>query len=185
MVNGVDRRYHTVSYMFHALLMMFCFFFKCTLRLVDNLPVATRVYNPETKEVQFEHGYRLGQVIKGNTYINNHLKFILSYHMHTKWVHLICIQISLKIFKFSCSSKKKKWHIKFIVYCRDKYRVVGFQVEPISVSLSDIKFEGDSCNFPDTPKLQVVSARGLDLEHCFFYWLWKWDVFLFSVLVAL
>lgn len=53
-------------------------------RLVDNLPVATRVFNPETKEVQFEHGYRLGQVIKGHTYINNHLKFILSYHMHAK-----------------------------------------------------------------------------------------------------
>lgn len=55
-------------------------------RLVDNLPVATRVFNAETKEVQFEHGYRLGQVIKGTTYINNHLKFILSYHMHTKFV---------------------------------------------------------------------------------------------------
>lgn len=39
----------------------------------------------------------------------------------------------------------------------DKYRVVGFEVEPMSVSVSDIKFEGDTCNFPDTPKLQVVS----------------------------
>lgn len=52
-------------------------------RLVDNLPVATRVFNPETSEYRFEHGYRLGQNIKGNTYINNHLKFVLSYHMHT------------------------------------------------------------------------------------------------------
>lgn len=59
-----------------------------TSRLVDNLPVATRVYNPDTKEVQFEHGYRLGQMIKGNSYINNHLKFILSYHMHTKSVYI-------------------------------------------------------------------------------------------------
>lgn len=62
-------------------------FYLLEFRLVDNLPVATRVYNPETKEVQFEHGYRLGQAIKGNTYINNHLKFILSYHMHTKLVY--------------------------------------------------------------------------------------------------
>lgn len=53
-------------------------------RLVDNLPVATRVLNPDTKELQLEHGYRLGFVMKGNAYINNHLKFILSYHMHTK-----------------------------------------------------------------------------------------------------
>lgn len=37
------------------------------------------------------------------------------------------------------------------------YRVVGFEVEPMSVSVSDIKFEGDMCNFPDTPKPQIVS----------------------------
>lgn len=53
-------------------------------RLVDNLPVSTRKFFPETKEVQFEHGYRLGKVDKDNVYIHNHLKFILSYHMHTK-----------------------------------------------------------------------------------------------------
>lgn len=42
---------------------------------------------------------------------------------------------------------------------RDKYRVVGFEVEPMSVSVSDIKFEGDTCNFPDTPKPQIVSVE--------------------------
>lgn len=52
--------------------------------LVDNLPVATRIINPDTMEVQFEHGYRLGQVDAQRPYINNHLKLILSYHMHTK-----------------------------------------------------------------------------------------------------
>jgi transmembrane 9 superfamily member 2/4 len=52
--------------------------------IVDNLPVATRIKNPDTMEVQFEHGYRLGMVKKGEPYINNHLKFILSYHMHSK-----------------------------------------------------------------------------------------------------
>lgn len=54
--------------------------------LVDNLPVATRIVNPDTMELQFEHGYRLGMVSKGEPYINNHLKFVLSYHMHSKWV---------------------------------------------------------------------------------------------------
>lgn len=53
-------------------------------RLVDNLPVATRIFNPDTMELQFEHGYRLGKFDGKHDYINNHLKFILSYHMHTK-----------------------------------------------------------------------------------------------------
>lgn len=57
------------------------FFVFSSPRLVDNLPVATRVFNTETKELQLEHGYRLGQVANDKVYINNHLKFILSYHM--------------------------------------------------------------------------------------------------------
>uniref|UniRef100_T1H5B9 Uncharacterized protein n=1 Tax=Megaselia scalaris TaxID=36166 RepID=T1H5B9_MEGSC len=28
--------------------------------LVDNLPVATRTRDPNTQELKFEHGYRLG-----------------------------------------------------------------------------------------------------------------------------
>lgn len=53
-------------------------------RLVDNLPVATRSHHPDTKETTLEHGYRLGRVENDNVYINNHLKFILSYHMHSR-----------------------------------------------------------------------------------------------------
>lgn len=52
--------------------------------LVDNLPVATRIINPDTMELQFEHGYRLGMNIKDQLFINNHLKFVLSYHAHSK-----------------------------------------------------------------------------------------------------
>lgn len=48
--------------------------------LVDNLPCATKTVNPETNEIQYEHGYRLGTSIGGHTYINNHLKLILYYH---------------------------------------------------------------------------------------------------------
>ncbi|XP_018325804.1 transmembrane 9 superfamily member 4 [Agrilus planipennis] len=48
--------------------------------LVDNLPAATRIFNPETNEVQLEHGYRLGNVVSDQAYINNHLKLILFYH---------------------------------------------------------------------------------------------------------
>lgn len=39
---------------------------------------------------------------------------------------------------------------------RDKYRVVGFEVETMSVDRSDIKFEGDTCNYPDAPRPQAV-----------------------------
>lgn len=52
-------------------------------RLVDNLPAATRVLNPDTNELQFEHGYRLGRMFEGKHYINNHLKLILWHHKHT------------------------------------------------------------------------------------------------------
>jgi transmembrane 9 superfamily protein 2/4 len=52
--------------------------------LVDNLPVATRIVNPDTMELQFEHGYRLGMMSKTDPYINNHLKFVLAYHAHSK-----------------------------------------------------------------------------------------------------
>lgn len=48
--------------------------------LVDNLPCATRIVNPSTNNVAFEHGYRLGFIRDGKSYIHNHLKFILRYH---------------------------------------------------------------------------------------------------------
>ncbi|KAF5303086.1 hypothetical protein FQR65_LT08417 [Abscondita terminalis] len=57
--------------------------------LVDNLPAATRVINPETSELQFEHGYRLGSEINGKTYINNHLKLTLLYHNPTPNVYRV------------------------------------------------------------------------------------------------
>lgn len=39
---------------------------------------------------------------------------------------------------------------------RDKYRVVGFEVETMSIDRSELKFEGDTCNFPDAPRPQAV-----------------------------
>ncbi|KAL7640463.1 UNVERIFIED_CONTAM: hypothetical protein RMT77_008738 [Armadillidium vulgare] len=48
--------------------------------LVDNLPCATKIPLPDTREEIFERGYKLGYVIDNNVYINNHLKLILSYH---------------------------------------------------------------------------------------------------------
>lgn len=47
----------------------------------------------------------------------------------------------------------------FLIF-RDQYRVVGFEVETMTVDLSEIKFEGDECNFPDNPKPQAVNPDG-------------------------
>lgn len=46
--------------------------------LIDNLPVATKY--SIGNQVQYEHGYHLGFMKNGKTYLNNHLKFILKYH---------------------------------------------------------------------------------------------------------
>ncbi len=48
--------------------------------IVDNLPCATQFQMPDTMELQYEPGFRLGFVRDGKTFINNHLKLILSYH---------------------------------------------------------------------------------------------------------
>uniref|UniRef100_V5GLT2 Transmembrane 9 superfamily member n=1 Tax=Anoplophora glabripennis TaxID=217634 RepID=V5GLT2_ANOGL len=48
--------------------------------LVDNLPAATPIFNPETNEIQYEHGYRLGNTVGDRSFINNHLKLTLLYH---------------------------------------------------------------------------------------------------------
>ncbi|KAH8378107.1 hypothetical protein KR093_009323, partial [Drosophila rubida] len=122
--------------------------------LVDNLPVATRIVSANNpNDITYEHGYRLGQVDGENIYINNHLKFILSYHMYTK----------------------------------DKYRVVGFEVVTGSVNHKELKFEDDTCNFPDNPRPQVVNPSGETKLYFTYSVVWKeskvswasrWDIYL-------
>jgi transmembrane 9 superfamily protein 2/4 len=51
--------------------------------LVDNLPAATPVFNPEVNDFQYEHGYKLGNTVGDRNYINNHLKLTLLYHNPT------------------------------------------------------------------------------------------------------
>nr|XP_060627593.1 transmembrane 9 superfamily member 4 [Anolis sagrei ordinatus] len=57
--------------------------------IADNLPVATRLEfysnheeeeKNKEKDVQFEHGYRLGFMDSSKFYLHNHLSFILYYH---------------------------------------------------------------------------------------------------------
>lgn len=71
--------------------------------------------------------------------------------------------------------------------CRDKYRVVGFEVEPMSVDIHDVQFEGDTCNFPDDARPQRIRA-GEDNQLYFTYsvewkisdvsWASRWDHYL-------
>jgi len=48
--------------------------------IVDNLPCATVFQIPETTELQYEPGFRLGFVRGDKAYINNHLSLQLKYH---------------------------------------------------------------------------------------------------------
>lgn len=81
----VDRIQH--EYFVHLYVALFCHRQMVNLlfcfRLVDNLPAATPYINPETNELQYEHGYRLGTVMGDKSYINNHLKLTLFYHNPT------------------------------------------------------------------------------------------------------
>lgn len=122
--------------------------------IVDNLPVATKFINPDTNELQFEHGYRLGQIDGDNAYINNHLKFRLFYHLHSE----------------------------------NQYRVVGFEVETLSVGAKELRFEGDTCSFPENPRPQPVTPQAGHTQLFFTYsvewqdssvkWASRWDIYL-------
>jgi len=57
--------------------------------LVDNLPAATLVKTSDTGDVQYEHGYRLGNVVGDKSFINNHLKLTLFYHNPTPEVYRV------------------------------------------------------------------------------------------------
>lgn len=37
----------------------------------------------------------------------------------------------------------------------------------MSVNYNEIKFEGDICNFPDSPRPQAVSVKGRKKQICF------------------
>lgn len=59
-------------------------------RLVDNLPVATKVVDPETKEESYKIGYRLGEFYYNEALITNHLHIILYYHANADgWVGVL------------------------------------------------------------------------------------------------
>lgn len=64
-------------------------------RLVDNLPAAMLIENnwdsigPDSFTNRIEVGYPLGRIDGEKAYINNHLKFMVSYNKSPEWVCLI------------------------------------------------------------------------------------------------
>jgi transmembrane 9 superfamily protein 2/4 len=54
---------------------------------VDNLPCATKFQNVDTREIFYEHGYRLGLFTKktDEMYLNNHLIMKLHYHKESEY----------------------------------------------------------------------------------------------------
>ena len=99
--------------------------------IMDNLPCATQFRMPDTQEIQFEPGFRLGFVVKEDQkkYVNNHLKFIVSYHQTED----------------SAEGQDST------------FRVVGFRVETASVDKESYEFSQDgSCTIKDSAINQEI-----------------------------
>lgn len=71
-------------------------------------------------------------------------------------------------------------------YCREHYRVVGFEVEPSSIDRSELQFEGEKCRFRENPKRQAVQSLGTTLYFTYSVkwkssnveWASRWDIYL-------
>ncbi|EDL06014.1 transmembrane 9 superfamily protein member 4, isoform CRA_a, partial [Mus musculus] len=88
--------------------------------IADNLPVATRLElyssnrdsddKKKEKDVQFEHGYRLGFTDVNKIYLHNHLSFILYYHredMEEDQEH------TYRVVRFETSKQARRVHVPY------------------------------------------------------------------------
>uniref|UniRef100_A0A8C7P153 Transmembrane 9 superfamily member n=1 Tax=Oncorhynchus mykiss TaxID=8022 RepID=A0A8C7P153_ONCMY len=139
---------------------------------LDNLPVATRLeFNPNieagaedkevVKDVQFEHGYRLGFTDNNKFYLHNHLSFIIYYHKE--------------------KLEEGEEH---------NYRVVRFEVVPQSVKVEDLKVaDKGSCTLPEATNSapqeidpskdnEVLFTYSVRWEESQVKWASRWDTYL-------
>ncbi|XP_023696935.1 transmembrane 9 superfamily member 4 [Paramormyrops kingsleyae] len=142
--------------------------------IADNLPVATRLEYPNheaaadeeqkkeaMKDLQFEHGYRLGFTENSKYYLHNHLSFILYYHKE--------------------KVDQEDDHT---------FRVVRFEVVPQSVKAEDLKADSNGvCNLPEAsgsapqeidPKKEneVLFTYSVHWEESSVKWASRWDTYL-------
>jgi transmembrane 9 superfamily protein 2/4 len=72
--------------------------------------------------------------------------------------------------------------------CRDTFRVVGFEVEAMSIDYTQLKFpNADTCSFPDQPKWQLVNEQSgtrlfftysVEWRKSEVSWASRWDIYL-------
>ncbi|KAJ8370745.1 hypothetical protein SKAU_G00107730 [Synaphobranchus kaupii] len=143
--------------------------------IADNLPVATRLeFYPNreavgdeeqkkevVKDVQFEHGYRLGFTDNNKFYLHNHLSFSLYYHKE--------------------KVEQDEEH---------NFRVVRFEVVPQSVKVEDLKAdEKGVCDLPDasssapqeidpSKENDVLFTYSVHWEESQVKWASRWDTYL-------
>ncbi|XP_032622312.1 transmembrane 9 superfamily member 4 isoform X3 [Chelonoidis abingdonii] len=137
--------------------------------IADNLPVATRLElysnreeeEKKEKDVQFEHGYRLGFMDSNKFYLHNHLSFILHYHREEVEENQ-----------------------------EPTYRVVRFEVVPQSIKLEDLKAdEKGTCMLPEaagsapqeidpTKKNQLLFTYSVHWQESDIKWASRWDTYL-------
>eukprot|EP00096_Caligus_rogercresseyi_P004465 TRINITY_DN1873_c0_g1_i1.p1 TRINITY_DN1873_c0_g1~~TRINITY_DN1873_c0_g1_i1.p1 ORF type:complete len:628 (-),score=180.25 TRINITY_DN1873_c0_g1_i1:314-2197(-) len=130
--------------------------------IVDNLPIATQFRLPNEEEPQYEPGYRLGFTNNEKSFINNHLKFILSYHTDDSLLN---------------------------PDGRQAYRVVGFRVETSSFSKDSVKLGANgACEIQGGGDKQMEIIKSQENEVTFTYsvswessdirWASRWDIYL-------
>uniref|UniRef100_A0A914E0N1 Transmembrane 9 superfamily member n=1 Tax=Acrobeloides nanus TaxID=290746 RepID=A0A914E0N1_9BILA len=121
--------------------------------LVDNLPCATRYVVPETNEVFFDHGYKLGWTEGDKVFVNNHLEILLKYHEPQPGV----------------------------------YRVVGFEVQPKSISrdkftfkegLNDCTIGGEESQEVRAGENEIAWTYSVKWESSEVPWASRWDIYL-------
>ncbi|NXU58552.1 TM9S4 protein, partial [Turnix velox] len=138
--------------------------------IADNLPVATRLEfysnreeeeKKKEKDVQFEHGYRLGFMDGNKFYLHNHLSFILYYHREEVEENQ-----------------------------EPTYRVVRFEVIPQSIKLEDLKADEKSmCTLPEatgsapqeidpSKENQLLFTYSVHWEESDIKWASRWDTYL-------
>lgn len=82
--------------------------------LIDNLPCATKFEIPETSQVEYEHGYKLGFVENNIPYINNHLTFILKYHSEDSVrFRVVGFEVDTRSVDYSQYTYKNAWTCDF------------------------------------------------------------------------
>ncbi|XP_067141466.1 transmembrane 9 superfamily member 4 [Centruroides vittatus] len=111
--------------------------------LVDNLPCATKFEMLETGQPQYEHGYKLGFVEDGVSYINNHLKLILKYHVQTPGENyrVVGFEVETKSVDYTEIKRDKANNAKCSIPERPKRQSINLQGETKLLFTYEVKWE--------------------------------------------